>query len=53
MKDADGWERYELHGVKALDICDAIHDHHLCRGVTVLKAGEHQLGHMFCKLPVP
>jgi hypothetical protein len=30
-------ERYELHGAKAyqLDICEAIHDHHLCPGVTL------------------
>lgn len=51
--DEDGWERYELHGVKAyqLDICEAIHDHHLCPGVTVLRAGEHELGPVFCKCP--
>jgi hypothetical protein len=44
--DEEGWERYELHGrnVYQLDICEAIHDHHLCPGVTLLKAGEHELG---------
>jgi hypothetical protein len=30
--DEDSRERYELHGKKVyqLDICEAIHDHHLC-----------------------
>ena len=34
--DEEGWERYDLHGKKVyqLDICEAIHDHHLCPGVT-------------------
>jgi hypothetical protein len=51
--DKDGWERYELPGKKVfqLDICEAIHDHHLCPGVTVLKAGEYELGPVFCKCP--
>ena len=44
--DEDGWERYELHGKKVyqIDICEAIHDHRLCPGITFLKAGEHELG---------
>jgi len=35
-------ERYEVHGVKVyqLDICEAIGDHHLCPGITTLKAGD-------------
>jgi hypothetical protein len=39
-------ERYELHGVKVyqLNICEAIDDHHLCPGITTLKAGDHELG---------
>ena len=51
--DDEGWEWYELHGEKVfqLDICEAIHDHHLCPGVTVLKAGEHELGPVFCDCP--
>jgi hypothetical protein len=46
-------ERYELNGKKVfqLDICEAIHDHHLRPGVTVLNAGEHELGPLFCKCP--
>jgi hypothetical protein len=44
--DEDGWERYELHEEKAyqLDICEAVHDHDRCPGVTLLKAGEYELG---------
>lgn len=51
--DEAGWERYELHGKKVyqLDVCEAIHDRHLCPGVTLLKAGEHELGPVFCNCP--
>ena len=51
--DEEGWERYELHGKKVyqLDICEAIHDHHLRPGVTLLKAGEHELGPLEVPLP--
>jgi hypothetical protein len=50
VMDEDGWERYELHGAKAyqLDICEAINDQYLCPGVTLLKAGERELGPVFC-----
>jgi hypothetical protein len=37
--------------VYQLDICEAIHDHHLCPGVTLLKAAEHELGPVFCNCP--
>ena len=39
-------ERYEVHGVKVyqLDICEAIHDHDLCPGITSLRAGDIDLG---------
>jgi hypothetical protein len=37
--------------VYQLDICEAIHDRHLCPGVTLLKAGEHELGPVFCNCP--
>ena len=38
-------ERYEVHGVKVyqLNICEAVGDHHLCPGITTLKAGDHDL----------
>jgi hypothetical protein len=40
-------ERYELQGVKVyqLDICEAIHDHHLCLGITTLSGWRLRLGH--------
>jgi hypothetical protein len=43
-------ERYELHGVKVyqLNICAAIGDHHLCRGITSLHAGDFDLGTVAC-----
>lgn len=46
-------ERYELHGIKAyqLDICEAIRDHQSCPGATVLKAGDLELGPVFCDCP--
>ena len=48
MMDEDGWERYEVHGVKVyqLNICEAIGDHHLCPGITTLKAGDHDLAQL-------
>jgi hypothetical protein len=46
-------ERYEVTGVKVyqLDICEAIGDHHLCPGITTLKAGDHDLGTVTCNCP--
>ena len=46
-------ERYEVHGVQAyqLNICEAIGDHHLCPGITTLKAGDHDLGAVACNCP--
>jgi hypothetical protein len=43
-------ERFELHGVKVyqLNICEAIGDHHLCPGITNLRAGEFELGTVAC-----
>jgi hypothetical protein len=39
-------ERFPVSGVKVyqLDICEAIGDHHLCPGITTLKAGDHEIG---------
>jgi hypothetical protein len=34
-----------------LNLCEATHNHHLCPGVTVLKAGEHELGPVICNCP--
>jgi hypothetical protein len=46
-------ERYEVHGVKVyqLNICEAIGDHHLCPGITTLKAGDYDLGTVACNCP--
>ena len=43
-------ERYEVHGVKVyqLNICEAIHDHDLCPGITSLHAGDFELGTVAC-----
>ena len=42
--------RYEVCGVKVyqLNICEAIGDHHLCPGMTKLKAGDFELGTVAC-----
>jgi hypothetical protein len=39
-------ERYEVHGVKVyqLNVCEAIHDHDLCPGITILHAGAFDIG---------
>jgi hypothetical protein len=46
-------ERYEVHGVRVyqLNICEAIRDHHLCPGITTLKAGDFELGTVACDCP--
>jgi hypothetical protein len=45
--------RYEVHGLKAyqLDICEGIADHHLCPGITMLSAGNLELGTVVCDCP--
>jgi hypothetical protein len=47
-------ERHEVHGVKVyqLDICDAIGDHHLCPGITTLKAADFDLARSPVTVPV-
>jgi hypothetical protein len=42
-----------VYGVKVyqLDICEAIGDHHLCPGITTLKAGDFELGTVACNCP--
>ena len=46
-------ERYEVHGLKGyqLDICEAIHDHHLCPGITTLSPGDIERGTVACNCP--
>jgi hypothetical protein len=46
-------ERYEVHDVSVyqLNICEAIRDHHLCPGITTLKAGDFELGTVACDCP--
>ena len=46
-------ERYEVHGVKVyqLNICEAIHDHDLCPGITSLHAAHFDLGTVACDCP--
>jgi hypothetical protein len=46
-------ERYEVHGVKVyqLNICEAIHGHNLCAGITSLHAGDFNLGTVACDCP--
>lgn len=34
-----------------LNICEAIGDHDMCPGITMLKAGEHELGLVACDCP--
>jgi hypothetical protein len=46
-------ERYEVHGVKVyqLNVCEAIHDHDLCPGITILHAGAFDIGTVACDCP--
>jgi hypothetical protein len=34
-----------------LDICEAIQDHHLCPRTAILKAGDTELGPVYCDCP--
>jgi hypothetical protein len=34
-----------------LDICEAIQDHHLCPRTAILKAGDIELGAVYCGCP--
>jgi hypothetical protein len=34
-----------------LDICEAIQDHHLCPRTAILKAGDIELGPVYCDCP--
>lgn len=34
-----------------LDICEAIQDHHLCPRTAILKAGDIEVGPVFCDCP--
>jgi hypothetical protein len=46
-------ERYPASGQRMyqLNICEAIGDHDMCPGITMLKAGEHELGLVACDCP--
>ena len=44
-RNADEAIEYEL------DICEAIQDHHLCPRTALLKAGDIELGLVYCDCP--